>query len=123
MTKSNEPARLTLLFTVLMTLAMVSQACILNSESSDTILNDVSGTLIWGGSPAVDGLGMLFETADTTYGAPGNRDDYEKFISESENRVDIRANIRVTGGTAVRGWGSEFPEIEFLDIQLTDLSE
>ena len=120
MTNNNQPARLTLLFSVLLTLAMISQACILNTESSDTILRDVTGMLIWGGSPAVDGAGMLFETADTTYGAPGTRDDFGRFFPKGENRVDIRADIRVTGETAVRGWGSEFPEIEFLNIRLAD---
>lgn len=120
MTTTEQPARLALIFSVLLALTMISQACILNSESSGTVLRDVKGTLRWGGSPAVDGAGMLFETADTTYGAPGTRGDYVKFISEGNNKVEICADIRVTGETAVRGWGAEFPEIEFIDIRLAD---
>jgi hypothetical protein len=120
MATTNQPARVALFFSILLALTMISQACILNSESSETVLRDVPGTLTWGGLPAADGAGMLFETADTTYGAPGTRGDYSEYIPEGDYKVDIRADFWVTGETAVRGWGAEFPEIEFIKIRLTD---
>ena len=96
------------------------QSCSTNSDTSDDILTDQPGTLIWGGSPATDGSGILFETADTTYGAPGNREDYSEYFPEGENLAHVVADIKLTGETTVRGWGAEFAAIEFLNITAVD---
>lgn len=96
------------------------QACSTNSDSSDDILTDQRGTLVWGGSPATDGVGILFITADITYGAPGNREDYSEYFPEGENLSQIVADIKLTGITTVRGWGAEFAAIELLNITTVD---
>jgi hypothetical protein len=74
------------------------------------VVRNQSGALIWGGSPAVDGVGMIFQTADTTYGLRGDRDAYARYFPDNENTVRVRANVLVTGETTIRGWGTRFPE-------------
>ena len=101
---------------LLLVIFLVCQTCILDSGDDRTVLRDVSGTLIWGGSPAQDGSGILFETTDTTYGAPGVKSDYANYFSGDESRAQVSADIQITGKTVVRGWGAEYPEIRFLSI-------
>lgn len=84
------------------------------------VLYAQTGTLIWAGTPAADGAGILFETADTTYGAPGTREDYSGYFPDDENQSLIKADIKLTGKTTVRGWGASFPEIEFISIEKAD---
>lgn len=98
--------KLKLLFTVVIAVFLL-HGCNTLLESSSEI---VTGELIWAGSPATDGAGMLFTTADTTYGVPGSREDYARYFPNDQNSVEIRAMVRVTGETTVRGWGSRFPE-------------
>jgi hypothetical protein len=81
-----------------------------SDSDSYTVLRNQSGLLIWGGSPVVDGTGMLFQTADTTYGITGNGDNYAQYFAENERTARIRANVVLTGETTIRGWGSRFPE-------------
>ena len=81
-----------------------------SDSDSYTVLRNQSGLLIWGGSPAFDGTGMLFQTADTTYGIRGNDDDFDRYFAEDERTARIRANVVLTGETTIRGWGSQFPE-------------
>ena len=106
----------TSLFPLFVVILLVFQACILDSGDDRTILRNVQGTLIWSGSPAQDGSGILFETADTFYGAPGVKSDYEDYFSGDESRSQVTADIQITGKTVVRGWGAEYPEIRFLNI-------
>lgn len=94
---------------------LLLQSCSLFRASED-ILYDQTGILIWGGSPAVDGAGILFETENEVYGAPGDREDYIDYFREDESQVEIIADIKITGDTTVRGWGAEFPEIHFKQI-------
>lgn len=105
-------------------LALIATACLVlhacSSSSADNILFDQTGTLLLGGSPARDGAGILFITADTTYGAPGLADDYSDYIDEGENQAEINADILITGETTLRGWGTPFPEIKFLRIRRID---
>lgn len=97
---------------------LLFQSCsIFSADSSENILYGQTGTLLWTGAPAVDGGGILFETADEIYGAPGTREDYTDYFPEDENQVEIIADIEITGDTTVRGWGAEYPEIRFLEIQ------
>lgn len=100
----------------ILTLGLLFSSCSIFSTSED-ILAEQRGTLYWGGLPAADGVGILFETEDETYGAPGTREDYTDYFPEDENQVEIIADIEITGDTTVRGWGTEFPEIRFLEIQ------
>lgn len=123
MTVINSSPKLKVLIPFLVSLLFILHACSVNSVESDTILRDVSGTLKWGGSPAIDGTGILFETPEATYGAEGTRTVYSDYFPENENQVQIRADFILTGETAVRGWGTEFPEIEFLRISRTGASE
>lgn len=87
---------------------LLLQGC---TQITDTSSDNVTGELIWAGSPATDGAGMLFTSADTTYGIPGSRDDYARYFPTGENSVEIRAEIRLTDKTTVRGWGTRFPEV------------
>ncbi|MCA1803371.1 MAG: hypothetical protein LC662_13040 [Rhodothermaceae bacterium] len=73
--------------------------------------------LIWGGWPATDGLGIVFEVGEIMYGAPGSREDYSDYFPVDENEVMIRADIKITGETTIRGWGTRLPEIEFLRME------
>lgn len=95
------------------------QACSTSTDLSETVLKDINGTLRWGGAPAVDGTGILFETSDTTYGAPGTRENYSEFFPEGENKVQVIADINITGKTTVRGWDAEYPEIEIFSLSVT----
>lgn len=105
---------------LLLSLLMIFQACSTSTDPSDDTLFNEHGTLKWGGAPALDGAGMLFAAEDTTYGAPGNRDNYTEYFPEGKNEVQIRADIKITGETTVRGWGVTYPEIEFLNISVID---
>ncbi|GAA5521353.1 hypothetical protein LQ318_06370 [Aliifodinibius salicampi] len=98
---------------------LLFQACsIFGSNSSEDVLFDQTGTLSWNGPPAADGAGILFETKSKTYGAPGNREDYNDYFPENKNQVQVIADIKLTGETTTRGWGSEYPEITFLEIKI-----
>lgn len=95
-------------------------ACGTDSDDSFEVIFDEPGTIIWGGSPAVDGTGILFETADTTFGVPGSYEDYEEYFPENENSVDVIADYLLTGEETVRGWGVKFTEIRIIDIEVTE---
>lgn len=88
-----------------------------NVNSNGDIIRNQAGTLRWGGSPAVDGVGMLFVVDDVEYGAPGIPDDYPDFFGDDIYEVDVRADFKLTGEDAVRGWGATFPAIEFIRIE------
>lgn len=82
-----------------------------SADSADLdIYKDYIGTLTWGGQPAVDGVGLLFETGDKTYGIPGDKSDFSQFFTENSNSVDIKTDFVITGKKTVRGWGVTFPE-------------
>jgi hypothetical protein len=95
------------------------QACSSSStEGTGGIIFDQAGTLLWSGPPAADGGGMLFKAEDETYyGLPGTKEDYTNCFPGDENQVEIVADIRLTGRTTVRGWGTEYPAITFIDIK------
>lgn len=98
---------------------LILQACS-NLDTPDDFMFNQTGRLSWGGSPAADGVGILFETEDEVYGAPGSRDDYSKYFPEDENQILVIADFRVTGETTIRGWGVTYPEIRFLHIKVID---
>lgn len=96
---------------------MLSACSTSNVHSFDDILRNQTGTLVWAGSPAADGAGMLFRVGDIDYGAPGVPSDYDEYFPDGETEVQIEADIKLTGEDAVRGWGATFPEIKFLRIE------
>ncbi|MCW9705567.1 hypothetical protein [Fodinibius salsisoli] len=100
-------------------IGLLFQACSLfGTDASGDILSDQAGTLLWSGSPAADGAGMLFKTEDETYyGVPGTREDYADYFPENKNQIQIIADIKRTGEKTVRGWGVEYPEIKILRIK------
>lgn len=103
---------------IILVSGFLAQACSTSSSDlSEMIRHDQRGILIWGGSPAVDGAGILFEAEEETYGAPGIKEDYSDYLPENKSRVQIEADIILTGETTVRGWGTEFPEIKFIHIK------
>ena len=75
------------LFSFTLLLIVLFAACSTNSDSKEEIVRDRDGLLMWGLSPAVDGVGILFETNGATYGAPGDKSDYESYFSGEENSV------------------------------------
>ena len=93
-------------------------ACSTGSDSKEEIIRAQDGLLIWGLSPAVDGTGMLFEVNGVSYGAPGDKSDYESYFSGDENSAEVTADFVITGEKTRRGWGVEFPAIEFLKIRV-----
>jgi len=109
-----------LLLTVMAVLSIFITACGTDSDISDEIIADKPGVLIWGGSPAVDGTGLLLETADTTYGVSGSYEEYESYFPEDENSVEVIADFLITGEETTRGWGVKFPEIRLLEIVVID---
>ncbi len=104
------------LIAFLMTLSMFACSSKI-ANSYEGIKRNQAGTLQWGGSPAVDGTGMLFVVDDTEYGAPGTPEDYPQFFGDDTYEVNVRADFKLTGKEAVRGWGATFPAIEFLRIK------
>jgi len=52
------------------------------------------------------------------YGAPGDRSDYDAYFEGESNETEVTADFRITGEKTVRGWGVEFPAIEFLEIRV-----
>lgn len=92
-----------------------------DSTSSNEILRDQLGTLSWGGAPEVDGLGITFASADTTYGIPGVLSDFSDYFPDELNQVWIWADVHLTGKTTVRGWGASFPEatLSHIDVVVT----
>jgi len=88
-----------------------------NVNSEENVLYDQEGILRWGGSPIVDGVGMLFIVGKKEFGAPGTPDDYPGFFRDDITEVHVRADFKITGAETVRGWGATFPAIEFLDIE------
>jgi len=109
-----------LLLTVMAVLSIFITACGTDSDISDEIIADKPGVLIWGGSPAVDGTGLLLETADTTYGVSGSYEEYESYFPEDENSVEVIADFLITREETTRGWGVKFPEIRLLEIVVID---
>lgn len=92
-------------------------ACSTHSDSEMNIFRNQTGLFLWGGSPAADGAGLLFEVDDEVYGVPGVPSDYPGFFDDDVYSIQIEADFRLTGKETVRGWGVTFPEIEFLKIQ------
>jgi hypothetical protein len=103
-----------LLFLFLMAVTM---GCSTDSNSDNEIIRDQEGLLVWGFSPAQDGTGMLFEVNGVTYGAPGVRSDYEAYFDGDSNEAEVTADFIITGEKTIRGWGAEFPAIEFVRIR------
>lgn len=105
-----------LLFTFL--IAIFSVACSNSLVNPDNkIIRNQTGTLRWAGSPAVDGAEMLFVVDNKEYGAPGTPDDYPNFFGNDEYEIEVRADFKLTGEDAVRGWGATFQAIEFIRIE------
>lgn len=98
------------LYPILTILFLLTLGCKDNPALSDALLRDQVGNLTWGGEPALDGLGMTFETTDITYGLPGSRDDYDHILPDSLYSIRIKADIQLTGKRTVRGWGVRLPE-------------
>jgi hypothetical protein len=98
-------------------LIAVFTACSTSSDTEGEIIRDQDGMLVWGFSPAQDGSGMLFEVNGVTYGAPGVRSDYDAYFEGDSNNAEVTADFMITGEKTVRGWGVEFPAIEFLEIR------
>jgi len=109
-----------LLLATISTVFLFLTACGTDNNVPTQIISDKPGTLIWGGSPATDGTGILLETADTTYGAPGVYEDYEEYFPENESSVEVITDFQVTGKEATRGWGVKFPEIRLINIEVTE---
>jgi hypothetical protein len=101
-------------------LFLILAGCGTDSNNQYEYRSDEPGTLIWGGSPAVDGTGLLLETADTTYGAHGSYEDYESYFPENENSIEVIADFLITGEITTRGWGVQFPEIRLIDIEVSE---
>lgn len=89
-----------------------------STDSDEDIMRDQEGVLVWGFSPAQDGSGMLFEVNGVSYGAPGHKSDYASYFSDEENSAEVTADFVITGEKTVRGWGVEYPAIEFLKIRV-----
>lgn len=92
------------------TLVIFMSACSTSSDADMDIIENYTGTFIWGGHPALDGAGLLFETGDTTYGIPGDKSDYPGLFPSNSSAVEIRTDFVITGNQTVRGWGATFPE-------------
>jgi hypothetical protein len=96
-------------------------ACSNTDEAEVEILKDRIGTLSWGGSPAADGSGLLFQTENVTYGIPGDKSDYEELFpldseqSATRNQVSIRTDLSVSGDIVARGWGVTFKEATLIN--------
>lgn len=96
-------------------LVLLSSACL--HSNSDDFLRNQTGTLIWYGSPARDGAGMIFEVGEKQYGTPGTPEDYPELFEDDQYEVEIRADFILTGEETTRGWGATYPAIEFISIQ------
>jgi hypothetical protein len=101
---------------IILLLILFLQGC--NSSQSEDLLRNQTGTLLWARSPELDGLGVLFETTDTTYGIPGDKNDYSGYFPGSKDEVRIKADVRLTGETTVRGWGLSYPEAMLTRIRV-----
>ncbi|MDZ7756949.1 hypothetical protein [Rhodohalobacter sp.] len=109
-----------LLLAIISTTSLFLAACGTDSNVSTEVISDEPGTLIWGGSPATDGKGILLETADTTYGAPGSYEDYDEYFPENENSVEVIADFLITGEETAKGCEVKFPEIRLLEIEVIE---
>ena len=105
---------------IMLLASFLCQSCSSSTSPLEDYRFEQTGTLSWGGSPAADGVGILFKTEDEIYGAPGDREDYRDYFPENEHQVQITADIKLTGDTIVRGWGTEFPEIKFMSIKIVE---
>lgn len=98
------------LIAILLLMVMAFGACSSSENADLDIYENYTGTLTWGGQPAVDGTGLLFETGDKIYGIPGDKSDFSELFTENSNFVEIRTDFVITGKETVRGWGATFPE-------------
>lgn len=105
---------------LIIALFIILAGCGTDSDNQYEYISDEPGKLIWGGSPAVDGTGLLLETADTTYGTPGSYEDYESYFPDNEYSVEVIADFLITGEITTRGWGVQFPEIRLTNIEVPD---
>jgi len=103
---------------ILSSIVFITLLASCSTDSDEDIMRDQEGLLVWGFTPAQDGTGMLFEVNGMTYGAPGVRSDYDAYFEEDKNEAEIIADFVITGEKTVRGWGVEYPAIEFLNIRV-----
>lgn len=85
-------------------------ACKSSADKDLDVIQDIEGTLIWGGSPAVDGIGVVLEAESMTYGIPGEKSDHSDLFFENSNSVNIKTDLVLTGEKSVRGWGVTYEE-------------
>ncbi len=85
-------------------------ACSSSVDKDMDVIQDINGTLIWGGSPAVDGIGVVLETGSMTYGISGEKSDHSDLFFENSNSVNIKTDLVLTGEKTVRGWGVSYEE-------------
>lgn len=108
--------RSTIILSSIVLITLIS-SCSTDSKSGRDVIRGQEGLLVWGFTPAQDGTGMLFEVNEMTYGAPGVRSDYESYFDGDSNEAEVTADFIITGEKTVRGWGVEYPAIEFLEIR------
>lgn len=95
---------------LILSIIFFTSACTSPGDANLDVYENYTGTFIWGGQPAVDGVGLLFETEDATYGIPGDRSDFSGLFTDGSNSVEIKTDFVITGKKTVRGWGATFPE-------------
>lgn len=97
---------------------LLVHGCQVDVDSTNETFFDQSGVLKWGGSPAVDGSGMILVVDETEFGAPGEPKDYPSlFTSDTTYAVEVIASYELTGELTSRGWGVTYSEIKFIKIE------
>ncbi|MBD3615161.1 MAG: hypothetical protein HUJ22_01215 [Gracilimonas sp.] len=96
---------------------LVFNSCESSNSEYPVLYRAHTGTLSWGGSPEVDGSGLLFYTGNKTYGVPGDKSAFDHLFSPDTNQVDVRVDFLLTGEKTVRGWGTIYPEINIIQIE------
>lgn len=113
----------TIFFILLSAITLIS--CNRNNTSDQELMRDVEGTITWGGSPAVDGTGLLFHShvSEDVYGVAGDKGDYEDIFDSPTNEVEVIADFYITDNETVRGWGITYTEIRIVDIDKLDSTQ
>lgn len=75
-----------------------------------------NGTLLWLGSPAVDGCGLVLEVNPTWYFIGSEKNAAITFTEDDGDSIDVTATYRITGEERTIWWCTTTP-IEIVKIK------
>ena len=86
-----------------------------SKEEMDNVVTS-EGTLVWYGSPAADGCGLVLEVGSKWYLAGSKQNTFIKFSEEDSGRVEVIARYSIVGKEKTV-WGCTTTPVKIVDIR------